>query len=149
MLRSDFINCISVGCVSRGRRQRVNLRCVSDNERLGLPSPGIPSPRQSWYKDGALVSTNGILEDDFIMNNTILMNGIFVPDSLTTQDGGILYHTYVDNITAPQVFDELGLNGTEEAEEELFSLLLGNWTCVVQNEVGMATLQYRVQECGT
>ena len=115
----------------------------------------IPTPRRTWYKDGIIVYSNdiGTAPDpsDFFANEPILTPGVLSPITLIALlNGSLTYNTRVDNITEPQIvamhYPEI--NNSAAAEELIFNLLLGNWTCVLQNDVGMASVQYLVQECG-
>ena len=74
------------------------------------------------------------------------MPGLFSPDTLIASfDGSLTYNTRVDNITSPSVLADLGI-AASDVEELIFNRLLGNWTCVLQNDVGTAIVQYLVHE---
>ena len=132
-------------CVSRNADNKiVNLEC----EILGNPQP---NPLRSWFKDGELVysAINGFSPNpsDFFMNNPILVPGVLDPITLSAlSDGTIVYNYEVRNITSPQQLPP----GTTEAqiEQQVFDLLLGNWTCIVNNTLGSTTITYLITDCG-
>ena len=111
-----------------------------------------PSPRRTWFKDGEQVysAISGFTPDpsEFVMMNPILMPGVLDPITFSTlSDGSIVYNYEVENITSPQLLPP-NTTTEEEAEQQVFELLLGNWTCMVNNTLGSATITYVITDCG-
>ena len=114
----------------------------------------IPQPRamRSWFKNDELIYTelteSSVDLSDYFMQFPILMTGVLDPTAFTATSDGIIFLNYeVDNITTPAL---LPPNTTlEQAREEVFDLLLGNWECRVNNTLGSATpVMYLIRECG-
>lgn len=61
-------------------------------------------------------------------------------------DGSISFQTDVGNITTPMLIPDIG--NIEEAEQKLFDLLLGTWTCEASNNLGTARITYTISACG-
>ena len=111
-----------------------------------------PSPRRTWFKDGEQVysAISGFTPDpsEFVMMNPILMPGVLDPITFSTlSDGSIAYNYEVENITSPQLLPP-GTTTIDEAKQQVFELLLGNWTCMVSNTLGSATITYVISDCG-
>ena len=114
----------------------------------------IPQPQamRTWFKDGGLIYTeltdSAVDLSDYFTQFPILMTGILDPAAFTaTSDGTIFLDYTVDNITLPELLPQ----GTtfEQAREEVFDLLLGNWMCTVNNTLGSTTpVTYIIRECG-
>ena len=132
-------------CISRDMDSKVvELDCII------LNSPQ-PSPLRSWFKDGELVysTISGLTVDpnDFLMDNPILVPGVLDPSPFTALgDGRIFYNYDIMNISVPSMLPP----GTtlEQATQEVFDLLIGNWTCLVNNTLGSSTVTYVIRECG-
>ena len=130
--------------MSRNITEPVILSCNINVDFL------VPTPRRTWYKDGIVIYSNDVDTapdlSDFYDNKPILTPGLLSPVTLIASfDGSLMYNTRVDNITSPSVLADLGI-AASDVEELIFNLLLGNWTCVLQNDVGMASVQYLVHE---
>lgn len=128
----------------------LQLGCDVINDPLNPPLP-LPTPTRSWFKDGELIYS-ALLDDPpdaskFLMNNTIFVLGVLDPATLTLpSDGKIYYNTQVVNITSPSLIAHI--TTIDQAREEVFDFVLGNWTCVVSNNLGTVSLQHIISECG-
>ena len=129
--------------VNRSDRELFTLGCdIYDG-----PPTALPLPRRLWYKDGELVYSASLLGDSvdltsFIIAHPILALGVLYPTVLiASEDGTIFYHAYVDNITHPTLLPP-GITTIEQAEQQVLELLLGNWTCVVENSLGRKSVTY-------
>ena len=112
---------------------------------------GQPSPLRSWFKDGELVysAISGLDFDasDFLSDNPLLIPGVLDPTPFTALKDGIIFYNYdIMNISVPSMLPP----GTtlEQATQEVFDLLIGNWTCLVNNTLGLAMVTYTIRECG-
>lgn len=117
-----------------------------------LPHPK-PYPQRTWYKDDELVystlSDSDPNDTEFLAANPLLAMGIVVldPSPFHQQlivDGSILLHNRIENVTSLPP----GVATLKEAREKLFTLLLGNWTCKVNNTLGSTSRTYIIKECG-
>lgn len=126
------------------------LECDVLNDPNMPPIP-LPTPTRSWFRNGVRVYT-ATLEDtpdanEFLMNNTILTLGVLDPQVFTlATDGSVTFQTAVTNITSPQLIPDIA--NVEEAEQELFDLLLGTWTCEASNNLETVRIMYTIRACG-
>ena len=117
---------------------------------INLPQP---RPLRTWYKDGNLVysepSGDPVDNDEYSMENEILIPGVLEPATYSLfSDGSIRYNYAVQNISVPQ-FLPANITTIEQARDEVFDLLLGNWTCAVNNSLGAPPpITYLIRECG-
>ena len=110
----------------------------------------IPIPQRSWYKDGELVYSAPVFSvpdaSAFFAANPLLGLGALSPPPIRTlSDGSILLSNHVENITSPSLLPP----GTtvEQVKEQLRTLLLGNWTCTLNNTLGDASHTHMIREC--
>lgn len=123
------------------------LRCdVRDSS-----SRANPSPLRSWYKDGELVYSAESFSSpdlsDYFDNHPIFTIGVLEPVVLTfTSSGTFHYNIQVENVTFPALLPPC--TTLDQARQEVFDLLLGTWTCVVENTLGRDSVTYTFREAG-
>ena len=120
-----------------------------DYVRLNEPEP-LPIPQRSWYEDGQLVYSAPIGSDpnisEFLAANPLLTLGVYEKPLQTLSYGGILLLGGVLEIGSPSL---LPPNTTlEQANEQILALVVGNWTCQLNNTFGSSSVTYTIRECG-
>lgn len=127
-------------------------RSLQQELSCGIQSSPVlyPTPVRSWFRNGELVYTafHGYPPDvsDFIMKHTILMPGVLDPVVfIATSSGSITFDTHVVNISQPMAIPSV--TTVEGAREQVFNLLIGNWTCVVTNELGTDSVTHTFTSC--
>lgn len=127
----------------------LTLDCDAIND---IPRP-VPSPSLSWFKDGQLVLSvqsfnnifnDPIIEETFLAQNPILMPGVFdvQPLLLIFIGDGIHLSTRFTNITNPMLGGLVPDTTLPEARQLVLNTFLGNWTCLVNNSLGSASVEY-------
>ena len=109
-----------------------------------------PFPLRSfWFKDGQpIFSDSPVIEESFLVQNPILMPGVFnVPPVQFSHRKMILYTTFT-NITDPMLGGLAPDTSLEQARQLLLDIFLGNWTCFVNNSLGSASVEYIIREFG-
>ena len=122
-----------------------------NTERAGHPYP-LPRASRSWFKDGQLVSSTLIgdavfIDESFLMAHPILNMDVFDTPPLTLlPNGDVIMYLGLRNITSP-FSGMLALTTTiEQARDMVFDILLGNWTCVVNNSLGTSSVEFIIRE---
>lgn len=124
----------------------ITLECESVNNAQ-------PTPVRTWFKDGEVVYSETVgfsidLDSEYLMQRPILTPGVLNPITLTLLSAGtVIYNYLVFNITMPQALpDDFTL---QQARQEVFEILLGTWTCIVNNTLGSTPpITYTIRECG-
>lgn len=139
-------------CLSKNINDNKIARLACSYDRWTGPQP-VPTPQISWYKDGELVYselTGRYLNPNdsaFIAANPLLAYGVFdqVP-FVALSSGNIFLLGSVTNITSPSLLPP----GTtlKQAQDQLLTLLVGNWTCKLNNTLGSSSITYMIRECG-
>lgn len=84
----------------------------------------------------------------FITEHPILTLGLLDPVVLTSNSSGtIYYNTRVHNVTRLELLP-LSITTAAQVEQLVYDLLLGNWTCVVENDMGCDSITYTIKEPG-
>ena len=118
-----------------------------------VPRP-VPSPSLSWFKDDQLVSSvqlsdDPMIEESFLAQNPILMPGVFDVPPFQILGGHVIYlSTAFTNITNPMVGGLAPDITFMQARRLVLNTLLGNWTCLVNNSLGNASVEYIIRDYG-
>ena len=136
--------------VSRGDSSLVIiLEC--NTERGGHPNP-LPRASRSWFKDGQMVSStliggSALIDESFLMAHPILNIEVFDTPPLTLVPyGDLIVYLGFRNVTSPFSGMLAPTTSIEQARDMVFDILLGNWTCLVNNSLGTSSIDYVVRE---
>ena len=134
-------------CLQRNTNTSVALRCNLLQTNHSSP---VPKPIRIWHKDGDLLSNGTNISQTFFRERKLLILGVLTPPNfilLGSAFSVLFLNTSVDNVTTSDLLeDDVPI---EVARDMLFDLLLGEFTCSVQNVYGMDTATTVIQECGT
>lgn len=118
-------------------------------------SIAFPLPSRKWYKDDILLYSvdpiskevcKGINPSFFWGKNALLDQGVVSPSPLLPlQDGGlVLFFSSASNLTSSS-FPQGTTNATLAGD--VFNVLLGKWSCEVENILGKQAAETVITEC--
>ena len=150
MVPTEYVDVVRIDEVLSSLVLTLDCDVINDVPRA------VPLPSLSWFKDGQLVSIIQelgfdfpMIEESFLAENPILIQGVFdiLPFGILPSGGAIL-STMFTNITNPMLGNLAPGTNFTQARQLLLDTYLGNWTCVVNNSLGGASVEYIVREYG-
>ena len=132
------------------------LSCTVSNE---VPRP-VPPPTLTWLRNGVPAASAFIgeafdVDMAFLMQFPILTPGVFshdrgyiTPTFQVLLSGELFFSTEFTNISDP-LLGNLPVSTTRrQARAMIFDIILANWTCMANNSLGTAVVEYHIGMCG-
>ena len=125
------------------------IACSKLNEK-SLP-PAIPAPSVKWILNNEIIheDTESMMNTDFLEsgNNKLLSPGLINPIPLTFSNSleFVTINLCLWNITSELIPEGINI---DNIHDNLFELILGNWTCQQNNSLGSSSASTLISECG-